>query len=65
MVFALKKKIVIIGYRNKNQRRNRRLNNFKKARKKKEKTKKQKAKKKKGKKKGMILKVLKIYLALL
>ena len=27
MVFALKKKIVIIGYRNKNQRRNRRLNN--------------------------------------
>ena len=37
MVFALKKKkIVKIGYRNKNQRRNRRLNNLKKVRKKKE-----------------------------
>ena len=50
MVFALKKKIVIIGYRNKNQRRNRRLNNLKKVRKK-EKRKKNKKQKNKTKNK--------------
>ena len=46
MVFALKKKIiVIIGYRNKNQRRNRVLNNFKKLGGKKKKEEKEKKKK--------------------
>ena len=66
MVFALKKKsfffkIVIIGYRNKNQRRNRRLNNLKKL----EKKEKRKNKTKQTNKKGMSLKIGKIDLALL
>ena len=65
MVFALKekrkslKKIVIVGYINKNQRRNRRLNNLKKKVRKKEKT------KQTNKQKRMILKIVKIYLVLL